>query len=351
MSEEPAEAAPSDGAPAPAPIFGVSELPPRTLESYAHLWQFETWLRRLVYVQLRALDGDAWESKIKAGKAQGPKAYDKRMTHMPTPEDGVLSFIQLSELQRVVADQWPRFEAYLPPRTIWDAKLEEVMAIRHRIAHFRSLHRDDLERVRQFLRDIDNGFWRFCTNYNNAHAVLPQSCDPVVAHFLPFDLFAWTEVSPKQWARVGHADPSERFSMTVEVLAMPWAKWSTPIAGQQGLLYDVMIGARGQLHLDYRRLLQSTLKLHPHVVHICLDSGQTTLRFTVPACLGEAKLIEIIEGFHEAAQNSTLAGQGKPGNAVQAMADTLPEYILGPQNPLTFLGPDMPCAFFQGVAE
>ncbi len=342
MSDEPVQ---------PEPLFGVSELPPQTLETYAHLWQFETWLRRLVYVQLRALDGGAWESKIKASKAQSPKANDKRMTHMPTPEDGVLSFIQLSELQRVVAEHWNLFESYLPPKTIWDAKLEEVMAIRHRVAHFRSLHADDRARVRQFLRDIDNGFWRFCTNYNNTHAVLPQSNDPVVAHFLPFDLFAWGEVSPNTWARIGHADPGERFAMTVEVLAMPWAKWSTPIAGQPGFLYDAMITARGQRHLDYRRLLQSTRKLHPHVVHICLDHGQGTFRFTVPACLGEAKLIEIIEGFHEAVQNSTIPGQGRAGSAVQALADTLPEYVLGPKNPLTFLGPDMPCAFFQGIAE
>jgi len=46
------------------PIFGISELSPEMLATYAHLWQFETWLRRLVYVQLRALDGDGWESKV-----------------------------------------------------------------------------------------------------------------------------------------------------------------------------------------------------------------------------------------------------------------------------------------------
>lgn len=55
------------------PLFGVSELPPQILETYAYLWQFETWLRRMVYVQLRALDGDAWESKIRTGTQPGPK--------------------------------------------------------------------------------------------------------------------------------------------------------------------------------------------------------------------------------------------------------------------------------------
>lgn len=339
-----------DEAPDKEPLFGVSELHPQVLETYAHLWQFETWLRRFVYVQLRALDGDAWETKIKAANAKKPKENDKRMSHMPTSEDDVLSFIQLSELKRVISEHWLLFEAYLPPKMIWDAKLEEILTIRHRIAHFRSLHRDDLPRVMQFLRDIDNGFWRFCTSYNNARPVLPQSDDPVVEHFLPLDLFAWTEVENMTWARVGHADPSERFAVTVEVLSMAWAKWSVPIAGQEGFLYDVTIHARGQRHFDYRRLLRSTKPLHQHIVHICLDGGAKPFRFTVPACLGKATIIEVIEGFYDAAQNNVMPSLDEsPDSAVQQFSDTLPEYVLGPNNPLTFLNPDMPCALFQGV--
>ena len=334
------------------PLFGISELSPDMLETYAHLWQFETWLRRLVYVQLRALDGDNWESKIKAGKAAGPKRNDKRMTHMPTPEDDVLSFIQLSELQRVVANHWELFEEYLPPKSLWEAKLEEVVAIRHRIAHFRSLHRDDLPRMRQFLRDIDQGFWRFCTSYNDAHPVLPQTNDPVVEYFLPFDPFPWTEVGDKQWARIGHADPSERLAMTVETLQMPWAKWSVPVAGQSGLIYDVSITARGIRHYDYRRLLQWTKVQHKHAVHLCLGGGATSFRVTLPAILGAPKLIEIIEAFHEGAQNCVLPGSDERSAAViEALASESPEYVLGPQNPLNFLSPDMPCAFFQGLGQ
>lgn len=334
------------------PLFGVSELPPQILETYAHLWQFETWLRRMVYVQLRALDGDAWESKIRTGTAARPKDNDKRMTHMPTPEDDVLSFIQLSELRRVVSEHWKLFEAYLPPQSLWEAKLDEVYAIRNRVAHFRSLHHDDLPRLKQFLRDLDAGFWRFCTAYNDPRPVLPQSDDPVVKHFLALDLFAWTGVADKTWARIGHADPNERFAVTIEVLSMPWATWSVPVAGQQGFLYDVTIYARGQSHLSYPEILRSTRSLHQHIVHICLDGGAKLLRFTVPVCLGEAKVTEIIEAFDDAARNNLRPGLDvRPDGAVQAYADTLPEYVLGPQNPLSFLTPGMPCAFFQGAAR
>ena len=92
---------------------------------------------------------------------------------MQTPEEDVLNFVQLSELRRVIKDTWPQFAPYLPPLHLWEAKLEELLAIRHRIAHFRTLHRDDLRRVVQVLRDIDNGFWRFCTGYNNPLSILP----------------------------------------------------------------------------------------------------------------------------------------------------------------------------------
>lgn len=271
---------------------------------------------------------------------------------MPTPEDEVLSFIQLSELQRVITNHWRLFEAYLPPKTIWEAKLEEVIAIRHRIAHFRSLHQDDLPRIRQFLRDIDQGFWRFCTSYNDTHPVLPQTNDAVVAHFLPFDLFPWSKVHDNKWARIGHADPAERFAMTVETLGMPWATWDVPIAGRPGFLYDVSITARGTRHYDYHRLLQWTKLQHKHAVHLCLGNGATSFRVTLPAILGAPKLIEIIEAFYEGAQNCVQPGSDeRSAAAIETIANEWPEYVLGPQNPLTFLCPDMSCAFFQGLDQ
>ena len=63
----------------------VPELPQRILDTYARLWQLETWLRRLVYVELRALCGDDWASKV--SDTERVKKADKRLTHMPfTPE-------------------------------------------------------------------------------------------------------------------------------------------------------------------------------------------------------------------------------------------------------------------------
>ena len=35
-------------------------MPIQAINTYSRLWQFETWLRTMVYVELRALLGDDW---------------------------------------------------------------------------------------------------------------------------------------------------------------------------------------------------------------------------------------------------------------------------------------------------
>lgn len=325
--------------------LAVPELPKRILETYSRLWQLEIWLRRLIYVELSALAADEWTTEVHG--AEKPWEADKRLTHMPTPERDPLSYVQFSELRRVISAQWQLFESFLPPQSLWEAKLEEIVQIRHRVAHFRRGHQDDLQRVVQFLRDLDDGFWRFCTSYNDPQPVLPQSDDPVVANFLHLDPFAWGDVGDGKWARIGIAGPEVRFVVRIEVLCRPWARWATPAAGHPGLLYDVTIHARHQSHLEYRRLLESTSRLHKHVVHICLDSVAKSIRITIPTVLGAERVIPIVEQFYEASLYCLVAGLSQQSDhAVQAFSDTWPSYVLGPENPLTFLSPDMPCSFF-----
>lgn len=97
--------------------------------------------------------------------------------------------------------------------------------------------------------------------------------------------------------------------MTIEVLAMPWAEWATPVAGKPGFLYDVLIYARGRRHHHFPRLLQATRADHRHVAHICLDGGGKSFRFTLPACLGADKVKEIVARFHDAAMNRSSSEQ------------------------------------------
>lgn len=163
------------------------ELPDRILQTYSRLWQLETWMRCMVYVELRALEGDSWTTKVRLEKVERSQEADKALIHMPTPEEDPLSYAQLSELRRIIRENRSLFDPFLPPEKIWDARMDEIAQVRHRVAHFRRANEHDLNRVVHLLRDIDKGFWRFCTSYNDKHPVLPQTDDPVVAHFFPLD--------------------------------------------------------------------------------------------------------------------------------------------------------------------
>jgi hypothetical protein len=327
-----------------APFFETAEVPESALRIYARLWQFEIWLRQMVYVELRALRGDAWSDGLPVDS--GPRRADKQLTHMPTAEMNALSFSQLSQLTKLVADNWDCFATYLPPQSLWDAKLKEISQIRHRVAHFRTGHVDDHARVVQFLRDIDKGFWQFCTSYNDPSPVLPQEDDRLTDHYIAFDPLPWSEISQGQWARIGHVNKSEPVGMTIEALTRPWTVPSRTVDGCPGILYDVHLMAFEGRQFDYRALLERTRRLHEHFVHIILDNHEESLRVTVPAVLGSDKLINLVGQLREAAHSTLTRRAGHRGERANAIADEWPEHVLGPQSPLSFLAPGMPCSFF-----
>ena len=348
----------------PDPLAQAAErLPSERFYTYSRLWQFETWLRTMVYVELRARHGDAWHQYLKLPNSR-PIENDKKLSHMPTSDQLQTSFMQLSDLLKTVSFNWELFQPYLPPQQIWDARLLEVSQIRHRIAHFRPGHENDLDRVEQLLKDIDKGFWTFCSSYNSDYFFLPPSKDEILNAFLHLDPFPWTEVGERHWARVGIADPHQPLSVKIDILRREWLKSKHPeqIAGEYGYLYSVTIIPRGDRRIEHSRFLSSTLPMHSHICHVCLDYAPCSVRVTLPAVLAKTDLIDIIERFIQAAQNalrpervrrhfrSDLQPHIDPieheKNLVDRLADEWPEYVIGPSNPMTFLCPDMPCSFF-----
>jgi hypothetical protein len=72
------------------------------------------------------------------------------------------------------------------------------------------------------------------------------------------------------------------------------------------------------------------------------------VRVTIPALLGSAEVIRIVEQMMTAALYCLVSRslRDSDDDSVQRLANTWPEYVLGPENPLTFLAPDMPGSFF-----
>lgn len=312
-----------------------------TLKIYARLWQFETWLRRMVYVERRAQEGDAWSVGLKS--TSDIQSEDKAFTHMETPETNDLSYAQLWQLLELIDQNWRLFEKYFPPKKVWKAKASEIYQIRNRIAHFRSTHSDDLQRIESFLRDIDKGFWSFCTSFNDIQPALPPDSDAVTKHFLHLDPLPWGEVNPKEWARIGIVDKTMVVGVQVNKSYRPWFDKDSEVKEGSGVLYDVTLMSFDR-KFDFQRLLQSTKRLHRHFVTIECDANCSAVRIVLPCVEGADKAIELITETERWARNAV--GRYPAAGDVKSIATQWPEYVLAPDDPLTFLCPDMPCSFF-----
>ena len=77
-------------------------VPPERLSAYSWLWQFETWLRTMVYVELRACYGDSWKTNL-TNHGHGAYRNDKKLTHMPTRESLPTSYMQLGDLLKTIS--------------------------------------------------------------------------------------------------------------------------------------------------------------------------------------------------------------------------------------------------------
>lgn len=303
----------------------VPELPPRILSTYARLWQFETWLRRMVYVELRALEGDDWSKQLR--NFDKSLEADKDLVHMPTPEQESLSYAPLSELRRLINENWALFKPYLPPQRLWDAKLDEISQVRNRVAHFRSGHVDDYQRLIQLLRDIDRGFWLFCTSYNDTRRI--SNDDPIASRLIAYNPFAKT-VERKEGIWIGDAYP-DVLSVSVGSLRRPWAAAGQIIDGQQGCLYDVTIRAEDRRRFDYERFLKVSKDIHGRVCHLCLEEVASSVRLTFPAVIGATEIIKVLEVAMDAAMHSVQRGPvfSLEGKSIQEVADSWPELCWG----------------------
>ncbi|RUV74834.1 MAG: hypothetical protein EOR30_29380 [Mesorhizobium sp.] len=69
---------------------------------------------------------------------------------------------------------------------------------------------------------------------------------------------------------------------------------------------------------------------------------------TVPAVNGATAIVQALTRFIAAAERALLPSASPAGGSVAAIVSAWPEYVLGPENPLAFLGPDMPCRMTGG---
>lgn len=204
---------------------------------------------------------------------------------MATPENDPLWFLSFDSLLKIVFDVqlWHVFEPYLTTKELLQAKFAEVLPIRNRVGHNRTLHEDDLDRLRRLLRDLDHGFWRFCTSFNDGSPFIAElRSDTVYRHFSELMGFDYVEVGNNQWAFVGCT-----VGMTQNVMIEYSYRASAEMQGfpMTGKIYHFTFSQTGSnaRALDFRKILENTQVVHSKVIYIVLDAFQRMLRVSIPA--------------------------------------------------------------------
>lgn len=306
-------------------------VPPSAVRLFRMSWQLEAWLRQIVYVELRAADSD-WESHIaNISKANRFEEKDKSLHHMATPHQWKLLYLTLNDLWALISDgdNWGLFEHYFPPKDNVILRMNEIIAIRNRVAHSREPHANDIARMELFLRDLESGFRNFCVRYNDADSVARK--DGVA------------ERLREEWQRIGHC--TELFASTVGWLCAPEPFATAPKLGgrlerlahpsddgsDQGLIYRLtVLGIRGW-QLDVRKYVEAGSRFRESIIHWMIPEENEVL-VTIPAVLGEEVVCQVICDLLFRALNSVVVGD-VPGYR-RWTKKSWPEHVLLPNHPL-----------------
>ncbi len=254
---------------------------------FAKLWQLENILRDLVYLELRSYSND-WINLINnvisgndSNKKRDPKESDKKLGYMSTTQNNPLSYKSLGELWKVIINKtlWNDiFQYYFPPKNILETKLNELYVIRNRIGHSRKPHDDDVDRVNQFLKDIDNKIWEFITSY---HEYRSQSIED-------FDVNLFLDIAnlPTQIIELYVGSNSilgrnqySRLNITFDASVRPWVREKIEKLQGQGVIYHVTFtGMFMKNFISYEKILEQTDGLHDKCLHILLPNRDDLVR-------------------------------------------------------------------------
>jgi Swt1-like HEPN len=208
-------------------------VPAEALVLYGRWWQLETWLRQLIYVELRARDGVKWAAALPP-KAEERETKDRRHGYMATPDaQARLAYLDFSPLLDLLETHWSLFADSLIDPEVWSGRAVELRNIRNRIGHCRRPHSDDLARLEQTLRDLDSGAFRAVAAFNRQYQPEGDLDDPVVE--------AWVQDQHDDAYRlVGHAARQYDVRFVLRFSCRPWAEppaEGRPVTGKVGYLW------------------------------------------------------------------------------------------------------------------
>lgn len=217
----------------------------KSVALYARWWQFEAWLRELIYVEFRSVFGVQWATHIASEYRQSQDA--SRLRHMTSPDiDNPLAYLDSKKLLDLIATHWPQFQDSLIDLAAWNGRQDELQKIRHRVMHLRKPHADDLSRLEQMLRDLEYGAFVALSAYNRRQTPTRDNVDPVSE--------AWIQRKHPRADLINHAESQYQANVSFEISKRPWlTMMPTDLDRTEGVLWHFGVMFRNRT-IDPRRL-------------------------------------------------------------------------------------------------
>jgi hypothetical protein len=272
-------------------------MPAEASALYGRWWQLERWLRSLAYVELRARSGARWADSLVQSAAQR-ESSDRRHAYMATPDaQARLAYLDFGPLLDLLKQHWPLVGyALVEDEAVWSGRAVELRKIRNRIAHCRRPHADDLSRVEQTLRDLDQGAFKAVAAFNRQRQPVHGLDDPVVA--------GWIRNEHPDARRLRqHAESQYDVSFILRYSRRPWADRRSedePVTGRAGYFWHAVWYVRsGQL--DLRGLWEdSYLDRHRDLlVYVCAN-GPSAVDVSYPAVDDPSAIADAIGNVFDA---------------------------------------------------
>ncbi|MFB7343625.1 Swt1 family HEPN domain-containing protein [Streptomyces hydrogenans] len=239
-------------------------VPEGSMALYARWWQLETWIRELIYVELRALYGGKWVDKVEVALRR--QQQDAEFQHMSTADtENPLAYLDYSQLLPIMDSHWDQMRYALLEKRSWEGRQEELKRIRHRIGHVRRPHQDDLGRLEQTLRDLERGAFIACASYNDRRRPDPKkSTDPVTE--------GWLGRKHRTAQRlIRHADVQYGVTLDVSASRRPWADWPDTLESSEGVLWHAEFFMRERT-VNVAALWNQIKGISPLIVHTLIPN-------------------------------------------------------------------------------
>jgi len=279
-----------------------SGLDPLMLAVASRWSQLESYLRQLLYIALRSMFGGGWESQLGLLTTKRASSVSRLGYMASTDDDHPVAHLDVKHLFELIELHWTECQHGIGiSQTTWRGRVEELNAIRNRMAHGRRPHRDDVLRIEQTLRDLESSARGTLQSYVTFADLDPSLDDPLVD--------AWLNGKHSQAHLVQHGSENKGIYFNLQYSVLPWAVSRLPLSGTQGMFWSIQVVCVDR-YLDIAAFSSDSAVTvsTPWIGHV-LSPSPNLLLITFPMVDDPGEVADAIGRCFEAVFNSAKPGR------------------------------------------